>query len=80
MQTRAEAALSKAFEKHGAAAKMARRTGVSAGVLSRLANGEIKQPSLKISLALRDDPEVPIDPEWWLQPASGVEDEDKGAA
>ncbi len=70
MRTRAESTLSKAFEKHGVAAALARRTGVSAGVLSRLANGEIKQPSLKISLALRDDPEVPIDPEWWLEEAT----------
>jgi len=81
MRTRAEATLSKAFEKHGAAAALARRTGVSAGVLSRLANGEIKQPSLKISLALRDDPELPIDPDWWLEEAPAEQgDTDKGAA
>lgn len=65
--TRAQQVLSKAFETHGAAAALSRRTGVSPGVLSRLANGEIAVPSLKISLALQADDELRIDQRWWLE-------------
>lgn len=65
--SRASQALAKAFsDNRGAQARLAERTGISAGRLSHLANGG--QPSLKTSLKLKGDPEIPIDLAWWTMP------------
>lgn len=78
MQSRASAALAKAYENRGAQARHAERTGISPTRLSRLAQGDT-EPNLHTSLALKDDPEIPIDPSWWTQPVR-VRNATKGAA
>ncbi len=61
---------------------MSKRTGISQSRLSKLASGATETaPTLEICMALKADPELPIDPAWWLEPAETTEAEpDKGAA
>jgi len=62
--------LAKAYEVRGAQARHAERTGISPTRLSRLAaaEGEDTLPNLETALKLKDDPELPIEPTWWIQP------------
>lgn len=47
---------------------LAKRTGISQPRLSRLAKGGT-EPTNENSQRLKDDPEVPIEPSWWREPA-----------
>lgn len=77
MHSRASLVLALAFRTRGAQKQLAQRTGISQPRLSRLARGG-SLPNTDTSQKLKDDPELPIDPAWWMEPA--VAEADKGAA
>jgi transcriptional regulator with XRE-family HTH domain len=79
MHSRASQTLAKAFQTRGVQKRLASRTGISQPRLSRLARGGTA-PTTENSQKLKDDPEVPIDPAWWSEPAASEREPDKGAA
>lgn len=79
MHSRASQFLAAAYRTRGVQKLHAMRTGVSQPRLSRLARGG-SLPNTDTSQRLKDDPELPIDPAWWMEPAIPESKSDKGAA
>lgn len=79
MHSRASQFLAHAFKQRGTQKRLAQRTGISQPRLSRLAKGG-SLPNTDTSQRLKDDPELSVDPGWWMEPAQPESEPDKGAA